>query len=260
MNNKKILSVIFCMIAILSLCAFSIVPHLNLSSSSGSVDVLYLDATTNATNDVLTINMNYVNNNMPFEVVRDVTVRAGSATGQKLDLISNTAEYGKYAYTFDYKGVVADTVYIEPPVLYTPIDIGKVSMDLIKNTSVKAADNQEWFEINDIIVEYKDDETIAIAVFITPKNDTMPRFPILELGNDVYEGTTIMYMDEAGEFYKGEFIFHVPATEVDAISVNSVAKSKMVATISIEHAMERIDAKEVKTTSAVKSLNVHTVK
>lgn len=247
---KRIIVVASMLILSLMLCAFGTVSTLELSNGSTKIDVAYISA--QATEDILTLDLKIDAEGVPYEIIKNIDVRTSGENPISLKLESCVAKDGNLVYTYNNKNIdITDELVIEPPVMYTPVNIEKVEVPLSKNNIAKTAKGTEWFNITSVKIEDFDEEQWCITTALTPKNDTMPRFPVLNINGNSYGAMTVMHFDENGQFELGEFIFYVPKDEI-----STIAKATETATITIADALERLEPKKFALTSNVKTISV----
>ena len=254
MKVKKILWVTLCLVLAFTMCAFKVIPGIQLEGSVGKMDVLYMNASIKE--DILTVDVNYeTSDDFPYEIIKNISVKTDRNSDEMLQLVGGGFEENKYVYNFDLNGIDADKIYIEPPVLYTPVDIVPVKSDLELNSTIKDELGQNWFTISDTEIIKVEEGTAIVKVSILPEKDTMPRLPNIQIRDESYGGITAMFLDENDEFSRGEFFFYIPVDKLETEDDMLVIPDKSVK-LEIKHSMERIDVKDVRLTSNVRELNV----
>ena len=259
MKIKKFALVISAVMVVLLLCAFTISPTVRLTSrESNQIDVAYLNAQVN--NDKLTITVNYDSDGEFFEIGRDIVVATDSERSFPLRIKSCNVNNGTYVYEFDTENVRSlDTVYIEPPILYAPTDIAKVSFPLMPGETVKMStskvdfgtSNSNWFDVRSVNVEEYNEGVYLVRVIVDAQSLDLPRFPKLCMGDVQIGGVSAISFDENDNFESGEFAFYVNAgSEKEAMMMIESA------TLEISDALIRVDSTDIDISSNVRSLSV----
>ena len=227
------------------MCAFTIIPSVSLAGTEAKIEVSYLEAV--LTDNIMTVNLSYGNNEQPFEIIRDIVVSTDSDFEDVLELERCTVEDNRYIYTFSATNKEnIESVYIKPPVLYAPGNIDDVVVKVAENEVAKTDNDENWFAITDIQVVKGNEDEFFLSVVLEPNTDSLPRNPELIIGDKVYPGNTAMKFDAEGNFTMGQFVFILPTTSLETLS-KQISNESLEAldgdlTIRVNDVLHRVEA------------------
>ncbi len=249
MKSKKGIFIMCFLCITLILCAFKALISVDLlSSRNDSVRVSYVDAVLES--DTLTFYVNYESYGEFFEIAEDVVVATDEEFTNILRRKSCKPEGSRYVYTFSLKDPI-DRIYIFPPTLYIPTEISTTSLELCSTKTPATLDGKEWFAISSVSTERANETMYTVAINIEAHENTLPRFPKLEIDGKRIEGISSLNFNEDNNFDFGEFIFHLPSENCEDIS--SILEN---ASLVVEDALLRVSAKDALFSSNIKSLDI----
>lgn len=164
MKGKKAVLIVCFLCITLFLCAFAVLPSVNLQSSrNDAVRLSYVDADLDT--DILTLYVDYESYGKFFEIAEDITVATDKDFTNKLVKTSSTAEESKYTYSFSLNEPV-ETIYISPPTLYITTEIATTSLALRSGKDIVMLDEQNWFSISSVTTKKIKEGMFAVIVSI----------------------------------------------------------------------------------------------
>jgi hypothetical protein len=243
---KKVLLIAAVIIICLVLCAFAVVQIVRLYSDSGDkIDMGFEGAEVVGTELLLYVNFNSYGQD--FEIGRDITVAADPDFENVLRPRSCTPDGSLYTYKYDIDAAV-DTIYVAPPVLYVPKTIEPYTVPLYSD------EGGEWFSISDVKTVKAGAGMYGVTVEIKPYNNTLPRFPKLDIGDGtalITTGSTSHNFNSDFMFDNAKFSFTVSAEDEERL--NEMLKT---ASIVVEDALVSVEARDVLFSTNITKLDV----
>lgn len=204
-----------------------------------------------ADDNTLVLTVSYDSYGEYFEIFKHIVVSTNSDFTKPLRMNRCVPEDGKYVYEFKMTEPI-DTIYIEPPILYTPTEISPISTKLVEGASAKYSDGTEWFSIASVKTSELSDGRYRVSVYITPNSsDILPRSPKLAIGEKELGGINSMNFNESDEFDVGVFTFYVSADSIEEAS-SLINDSLLV----VKDALVKVHVKGLTYSSNIKTLSV----
>lgn len=187
--------------ALIATCAFALTP-VRFTADSG-INAHY--TMLNRSNDSLELAVT-----SEIGVDKEIALHAVVATDENmtnvLDIEEITKENNITSYSFNTPARL-DTVYVKPPVLYSPQSIDTITINLL-------ADTYPSNDIFDVVgyeeIEHDGKTYIQVSVEAAGNGDILPRFPILTINGTDINGTSSLSLSEDARFTEGTFTFELP--------------------------------------------------
>lgn len=246
-SRKLLVSVSVLAVCLLVLCAFVIIPMVRLTGTEqGQVDISYRNA--QKIDNELILTVSYDGYGDSFEIGKDIVVATDSDFSNPLRRKSCIVEDSNYVYTFEMPEP-ADSVYIEPPILYVPTEVSPFTISLAEGSST-TPDGTEWFSIESVETTGSTGGRFRVRIAIIPNTEDLPRFPELVSSEQRVGGMSSLKFKE-NEFIFGEFIFYIPAiTLEDAESwINN-------SSLEVNEALVTVKATDLSFSSNIKTLSI----
>jgi hypothetical protein len=245
-KTKKALLIAAIIILCFVLCAFAVVRIVRLFSASGDkIDMGFEGAEVAGTE--LLLYVNYNSYGQDFEIGRDITVATDPNFENVLRPRSCTPNGSLYTYKYDIDEAV-DTVYVAPPVLYVPKTIEPYCVPLYSD------EDGEWFSISDVRTTKAGAGMYAVTVEIEPFDNTLPRFPKLDIG----DGTVGITARSTSHNFNADFMFDYSVFSFTVYAEDEERLNEMLKTASIvvEDALVIVEAKDVLFSTNITKLDV----
>lgn len=184
-----------------------------------------------ADTDMLIVYADYSCYAESFEFGKPITIATDRDFTNILWEKSSMNEDGRYTYRIPVSEPV-ETIYIDPAILYIPIEIDPVSFSLGSDDRIVTLDGEDWLSVPSVEVF-----GTAVTVTIDLINDTLPISPKLEIDGVKIAGSYSLNFNEDNSSNYGKFVVNLPNVSVDAVS-NMLEKASLI----IEGAMLKVIA------------------
>ena len=263
---KKTVIVTMLLIFALCMCAFAVVPSMELKSSNGDVIDVSYPITTTLSEDTITLYADYESYGVGFEIIKDIVVSTDSNFENIISIDECVIEdNGMYKYTLTVEDPI-DRIFIAPPILYMPTTINEsyTNLNTYKNQdsimTSNVSDEDLWFTVENVTLVEVDkavtsneirSDTIkmgqmessvvpGICVNVSGNNGNLiPRFPKLIANGMEYGGLSSITFDNEMNFKEGAFVFLM--SDYNVSTVNDLESAKIV----VSDAMIKVDSSEV---------------
>ncbi len=165
-------------------------------------------------NGTLSLSLDYSNDN-DIEVIQDIIVSTDEEFNSPLPLISSRRKSNTSSYLFESLDTI-DKIYVKAPVLYSLVDITPTKISLYQNQTEKS-NNSDWITIGSISISPYDSGIYSVNILFTVNNNTIPRLPRLNLGQENIGGISAVTFTENGDFKSGNLIYKCPADTEESL-------------------------------------------
>ena len=178
--------------------------------------LVFLDTGAGAAEEnTLTVYADYSSWGETYEIAKDV-IAATDPYFINVLRGSSGPEDGSYVYRYTLTEPVKK-IYLSPPTLCIPETIEPVSAFLRVGETV-SLNGEDWFSISSVDIRQPQGGVCEVVVTILPKNDILPRAPVVVIDGERHGGSSSLNFNEESIFDFGEFVFKLPAASAGELS------------------------------------------